>query len=410
MVLFAHARTARTLIARTAFAAAVAVFFAAIVAVAAPHAAFAQGIDDPLTAEEQQLAAGTASAASARDLDTARWAWPLPSIGLDHISQDFWTGHGALDIWAAKGTPIITSRAGVVVATEASNPMELDGYGKCVVVYHNDGTESYYAHMSVREVNVGDTVTTGQEIGLVGSTGNSTGNHLHFEIRVNATADEFYWGKRIDPYPYVVTNGVPNAALYNTGYADVPDYEWYADYVVRATALGLMGDRGQEYCFDPEGSISRGEVFTVIYRAATGATANDPFAMENTTPYWDNYENTFYTAAMNWAYKNGLLQPEGSSCRPDDPINREELATVMARYASLVHGVSIAAANDDALTSATDWDSVSPFAREALAWTAENDILSGIDQPDGTKLIDPQGKAERSQMAKIIVRTLDVVR
>ncbi len=408
MVLFENARTARTLIARTVLAAAAAAFFAVVVSVAVPHTAFAQSVDDPLTAEEQQLAAGAASAASARDLDTARWAWPLPSIGIDHISQDFWSGHGALDIWAAKGTPIITSRAGIVVATEASNPMELDGYGNCVVVYHNDGTESYYAHMSVREVNVGDVVTAGQEIGLVGNTGNSFGDHLHFEIRVNATPEEFYWGQRIDPYPYIVTNGVPNAALYNTGYADVPDYEWYADYVVLATELGLMGDRGQEYYFDPEGSISRGEVFTIMYRAATGATANDPFATENTTPYGDNCENTFYTAAINWAYANGLLQAD-AACRPDDPINREELATVMARYASLVHGVSIAAASDDVLMSAADWDDVSPFAREALAWTAENDILSGIDQPDGTKLIDPQGDAERSQMAKIIVRTLEVV-
>lgn len=408
MDLFETARTARTLIARMAFAAAIAVCSAVIIAVAAPHTALAQGIDDPLTAEEQQLAADTASAASARDLDTARWAWPLPSIGIDHISQDFWSGHGALDIWAAKGTPIITSRAGVVVATEASNPMELDGYGNCVVVYHNDGTETYYAHMSVREVNVGDVVTTGQEIGLVGNTGNSFGDHLHFEIRVNATPEEFYWGTRIDPYPYIVTNGVPNAALYNTGYADVPDYEWYADYVVRATEMGVMGDRGQEYYFEPGGTISRAEVFTVVYRAATGATANDPFAMENTTPCWDNHPNMFYTAAINWAYANGLLQVE-DSCRPDDPINREELAAVMARYASLVHGVSIAAASDDALMSALDWDTVSPFAREALAWTAENDILSGIDQPDGTKLIDPQGDAERSQMAKIIVRTLEVV-
>ena len=123
MVLFENACTARTLIARTVLAAAAAAFFAVVVSVAVPHTAFAQSVDDPLTAEEQQLAAGAASAASARDLDTARWAWPLPSIGIDHISQDFWSGHGALDIWAAKGTPIITSRAGIVVAASSFTTM-----------------------------------------------------------------------------------------------------------------------------------------------------------------------------------------------------------------------------------------------------------------------------------------------
>ena len=67
-------------------------------------------------------------------------------------------------------------------------------YGNYVVVSHSDGTSTLYAHMSSRSVSVGQSVSQGQELGKVGSTGSSTGNHLHFEIRVN--------GSRVDPVNY----------------------------------------------------------------------------------------------------------------------------------------------------------------------------------------------------------------
>lgn len=97
--------------------------------------------------------------------------------------------HTGIDIPAPKGTPILAAKSGVVVTS-----VKKGSYGNYVVVSHSDGTSTLYAHMSVRSVKEGQTVKQGQKLGEVGTTGSSTGNHLHFEVRVN--------GSRVDPLKY----------------------------------------------------------------------------------------------------------------------------------------------------------------------------------------------------------------
>ena len=97
--------------------------------------------------------------------------------------------HTGIDIPAPKGTPILAAKSGVVVTS-----VKKGSYGNYVVVSHSDGTSTLYAHMSVRSVKEGQTVKQGQKLGEVGTTGSSTGNHLHFEVRVN--------GVRKDPVDY----------------------------------------------------------------------------------------------------------------------------------------------------------------------------------------------------------------
>lgn len=97
--------------------------------------------------------------------------------------------HTGIDIPAPKGTPILAAKSGVVVTS-----VKKGSYGNYVVVSHSDGTSTLYAHMSVRSVKEGQTVKQGQKLGEVGTTGSSTGNHLHFEVRVN--------GSRVDPLNY----------------------------------------------------------------------------------------------------------------------------------------------------------------------------------------------------------------
>lgn len=94
--------------------------------------------------------------------------------------------HAGLDLAADAGTPVRSAGAGVVVRAEQTG-----GYGRLVVVDHGDGLETRYAHMQQISVKVGDRVGAGREVGRVGSTGRSTGPHLHFEVRRN--------GKAIDP-------------------------------------------------------------------------------------------------------------------------------------------------------------------------------------------------------------------
>ena len=87
------------------------------------------------------------------------------------------TGHMGLDFGAAMGTPILAGEAGTVIKAEYYG-----GYGYCVFIDHGNSTETRYGHMSEINVKEGDKVKRGQQIGRVGSTGHSTGPHLHFEV------------------------------------------------------------------------------------------------------------------------------------------------------------------------------------------------------------------------------------
>lgn len=92
-----------------------------------------------------------------------------------------WAMHTGIDIGAAGGTNILAAEDGVVVTVIYGET----GYGYYVIVYHGDGYSTLYAHCSKILVKVGDQVRRGQVIALVGTTGSSTGNHLHFEVRLN---------------------------------------------------------------------------------------------------------------------------------------------------------------------------------------------------------------------------------
>lgn len=101
--------------------------------------------------------------------------------------------HSGIDIKARKGTEVKSLNEGKIVFAG-----RMGGYGNVVVVEHTLGWTSYYAHLSAFDVAVGDYVFAGDMVGKVGSTGTSTGNHLHFEIRYLASA--------VDPMKYFATH------------------------------------------------------------------------------------------------------------------------------------------------------------------------------------------------------------
>jgi murein DD-endopeptidase MepM/ murein hydrolase activator NlpD len=105
--------------------------------------------------------------------------------------------HSGLDLAAPMGTPVHAAAGGVVLfagvsSDAAGRPV---GYGRYVVIAHKDGFATLYGHLSSIAVHAGDTVHQGEVIGAEGSTGNSTGPHLHFEVRLD--------GDPVDPLPYV---------------------------------------------------------------------------------------------------------------------------------------------------------------------------------------------------------------
>lgn len=133
---------------------------------------------------------------------TSIFCWPLQNESyisshfgtrVDPISGEIKT-HNGIDIPAALGTPILAAADGIVNVP----PFNAGGYGNYVILTHNGGFQTVYGHCSSVLVSTGQHVVQGQVIALVGSTGYSTGPHLHYEVRVN--------GVRTDPLSYYSAN------------------------------------------------------------------------------------------------------------------------------------------------------------------------------------------------------------
>jgi murein DD-endopeptidase MepM/ murein hydrolase activator NlpD len=112
--------------------------------------------------------------------DDSKFIWPVPSS--KKVSSKFGQRrgrhHDGIDIPAVTGTHIVASATGNVIVSGW-----MRGYGKVIVIKHDDGYHTVYAHNSKHFVKKGQRVSQGEVIGKVGSTGRSTGPHLHFEIR-----------------------------------------------------------------------------------------------------------------------------------------------------------------------------------------------------------------------------------
>jgi murein DD-endopeptidase MepM/ murein hydrolase activator NlpD len=157
-----------------------AAYLAEVEALAAQSAALAAAIRDAQAGGS--TGSGTPSAAG--------FVWPVNGPVVSGYGMRWGRMHEGIDIAAGLGTPIRAAAAGTVI-----HAGWLGGYGNLVVLDHGDGLATAYAHASAILVSVGHTVAQGETLSLVGSTGNSTGPHLHFEVRVNGTA--------VDPLLYL---------------------------------------------------------------------------------------------------------------------------------------------------------------------------------------------------------------
>ncbi len=132
------------------------------------------GGSKPYVAQEVYTGPPPAGAA----LGSGNFMWPASGV----ITQGYWDGHRAVDIGAPCGTSIYASDSGYVAAVGW-----MDGYGNYIHLNHGEGWETLYAHLSQILVRAGTSVQRGALIGRVGTTGRSTGCHLHFEIRQYGT-------------------------------------------------------------------------------------------------------------------------------------------------------------------------------------------------------------------------------
>lgn len=140
-------------------------------------------ISEPVTKHQRKGTRETRTAVSTGSGGSGDYFWPVDG-GYISAYQGDGRGHKGIDIAAPYGTPIYAAESGTVI--EVGSGWN-GGYGNCVRISHDDGNVTVYAHQSSIAIQYGDYVVKGQIIGYVGSTGDSTGNHLHFEVRSNGT-------------------------------------------------------------------------------------------------------------------------------------------------------------------------------------------------------------------------------
>lgn len=136
----------------------------------------------------QVFAYGATTAPKTATRGTGAFIWPTSGS----VTQRFWGGHPAIDIGSWTGAPVKAADSGHVILAQSGYN---NGYGNHVIIDHGNGFVSLYAHLNSFYVRVGENVSRGQQIGTVGNTGNSTGPHLHLEIR--------YQGAPRNPFSYL---------------------------------------------------------------------------------------------------------------------------------------------------------------------------------------------------------------
>jgi murein DD-endopeptidase MepM/ murein hydrolase activator NlpD len=138
----------------------------------------------------QGVVAGPSGYVAPGTVSASGFAWPVSGPITSGYGMRWGRMHEGIDISGGSGTPIAAAAGGTVILAGPQG-----GYGNLVVVDHGGGVSTAYAHLSSFAVGVGQTVGQGTVIGGMGTTGNSTGNHLHFEVRVNGAA--------VDPLGYL---------------------------------------------------------------------------------------------------------------------------------------------------------------------------------------------------------------
>lgn len=181
-------------------------------AAAQAKAAQAQAVKAEKAAAAKKAAAVKAAQAkkaaqAAAKKKASSWVKPVQSYKLSaSFAQNggMWASkHSGQDYAVPTGTPVAATHGGTVVKAGPNGGGDGPAYGNAIVIKHGNGTYSQYAHLSSVNVKVGQVVKTGQKIALSGNTGNSSGPHLHLEIRTTPN-----YGSAIDPVKFLRGKGV----------------------------------------------------------------------------------------------------------------------------------------------------------------------------------------------------------
>ncbi|MFF0463970.1 M23 family metallopeptidase [Streptomyces mexicanus] len=153
----------------------------------------------------ETTAAPTAAAAAATS--AAAWVDPVQHYTLtatfDQGGSHWMHKHSGQDFAVPIGTNVVAAHGGTVVKAGPNGGGDGPAYGNAIVIKHANGLYTQYAHLSRIDVKVGQVVSTGQHIALSGNTGNTTGPHLHFEVRTTPN-----YGSAVNPVTFLRAHGV----------------------------------------------------------------------------------------------------------------------------------------------------------------------------------------------------------
>lgn len=174
-------------------------------------------------------------------------------------------------------------------------------------------------------------------------------------------------------------------------FLDVGGVDWYYEDVNYVYRQGLM-DGTRSFTFSPHNLCTRGMLVTILYRME-GSPEGAKWS-----PFQDVPAEAYYSAAVSWAAWNGIASGyDAAHFGPDDPISREQLATILYRYGTY-RKWDLPGSGD--LSWFLDWKESHAYARQALSWAVEEGLLKGM----GQGVLDPGGPATRAQLAALLHR------
>lgn len=212
----------------------------------------------------------------------------------------------------------------------------------------------------------------------------ATGDSVHVYNAQKADTYYFYM-----PDQYVSVSAVFTGKYTSLPFNDVSYGDWYYNAVQFVYSKGIM-DGVDYYKFAPNGTITRGMIVTMLWRMA-----GEPFEMP-VTSFTDVEIGRYYTTAVAWACRNGIADGMGESTfGPNDAITREELVTLLYRYAQYFGHSCIGTS----IEGFADAGSVSSYAYNAMCWAYKAGVVTGTT---GSRL-NPQGTASRAEAAQMIM-------
>ena len=309
--------------------------------------------------------------------------------------------------WTSSNPSVATVENGVVtavapgIAVITASTQDGNHTAACAVTVRPDVPPANPNYRITVEATQGGTVTADPTAAKAGATVTLTPvPDRGYQVGAVAVTDRFGEAVAVTEqaggtYTFTMPNGQVTVTVTFAEtplpFTDVTEGDWFYDAVRYAYETGLMDGVGDNL-FAPNSETTRAQLVTILYRLA-----GEP-EVSGTSGFTDVEADTWYTDAVVWAAENGIVNGVSETeFAPGKDITREQLATILFRYAE-AKGYDVSARAD--LSAYTDADQIQSYAAESVAWAVAEGLIQGFE--DNT--LRPAGNATRAQIATILMR------